>query len=93
MIYTYRCTDCQFVFEATRSMDDRHKPIQCPECAAEAKLKVTGGVGFTNVMGGSDMPGYQCPVTDQWVDSKKKRQRIMDEHNLIEKGDTPGVHV
>jgi hypothetical protein len=47
-------------------------------------MRITGGQGFTAVMGAADNPGYMCPVTDQWVDSKRKRKEIMVEHDLRE---------
>jgi len=38
-------------------------------------------------MGGGDFPGYQCPVTEEFVTSRRKRKYIMDSNNLVEVGD------
>jgi putative FmdB family regulatory protein len=92
MLYTYRCYDCQDTTTATRSVEDRHDCPECQFCGGETR-KIITPVNFTPVMGGHDNPGYHCPVTDQWVDSKRKRRSIMDEHDLVElpKGSTDGL--
>lgn len=95
MIYSYRCKDCKHVTTAHRAIDNRNDPIDCVECgSANTFLKITGGVGFDSVYGAGDFPGYMCPVTDTWVDSRKKRKEIMARHNLGEhsSADTKGVH-
>jgi hypothetical protein len=38
------------------------------------------------ILGGGAMPGYQCPVTDEFITSRNRRREIMRLHNLIEKG-------
>jgi hypothetical protein len=73
-------------------MDDRNLDCNCQSCGGDTKRKITGGIGFTPILGAADSPGYMCPVTTQWVDSKIKRRRIMDEHNLVEAGDTKRAH-
>ena len=92
MIYEYKCLSCKHVTDLSRSMDHRDAPAHCGECGGETKRIISGGQGFRTVLGGADMPGYMCPVTDTWVDSKRKRDRIMKEHDLVEMGDTKGVH-
>jgi hypothetical protein len=44
-------------------------------------------VNLAPVMGGGDFPGYQCPVTDRFVSSRRERRNIMAEHDLVEMGD------
>lgn len=84
MIYEYRCLTCNHITTESRPIANRHDPCECGECGQETRLKITGGTGFGAVMGAADFPGYQCPVTDQWVDSKKKRREIMKTHDLRE---------
>lgn len=83
MLYTYRCKTCGESTDAHRKVEDMHNAPECQSCGGETK-KIITPVSFTPVMGGFDNPGYRCPVTDQWVDSKRKRRSIMDEHNLVE---------
>lgn len=84
MIYQYRCVDCDYITESSRPMAERNLPCECRECGGDTKLAISGGTGFYRVMGGADNPGYMCPVTDQWVDSARKRREIMKAHDLRE---------
>ncbi len=73
-------------------MEDRNNPIDCEECgSSDTFLKITGGTGFAPVYGGADLPGYRCPVSDEWVDSRKKRKEIMAKHGLGEHSSADGV--
>lgn len=83
-IYTYECKDGHRV-ELQKRIADRHNAPAC-ECGEETKLVITP-VNFENVMGAADFPGYHCPVTGGWVDSRVKRKEIMKRHNLQEAGD------
>lgn len=94
MIYQYKCVDCDYITDSSRAMEDRNLPCECYQCGGDTKHHITGGQGFARVMGGADMPGYHCPVTDQFVDSTKKRREIMASHDLVEapSADGKGVH-
>lgn len=92
MLYEYKCPSCHTSVTVNRPVANYDDPLECPECMKPMKRRITGGLGFTPVMGGADMPGYKCPVTDQWVDSKKKRREIMAKHDLVERGDSTSVH-
>lgn len=85
MIYQYRCKECGSVQDGVRSVANRDDTPKCG-CGGETTRLITGGAGFTPVMGAGDMPGYQCPVTDQFVTSRKQRREIMAAHNLVERG-------
>lgn len=85
MIYTYKCPDCHTVQDAKRSVAERNNSPVCA-CGQTTVKVITGGNGHVSVMGGADMPGYMCPVTDTWVDSRKKRREIMKRHDLVEVG-------
>ena len=82
MLYEYRCSACNHITTANRPMEKRRDPIECEECGGETSLRITGGQGFEAVLGAADFPGYHCPVTDTYVDSRKKRKEIMAEHGL-----------
>lgn len=75
-------------------MADRRNPCECEDCGGDTKLVISGGTGFTQIFGAGDFPGYKCPVTEKWVDSRKKRREIMAEHNLQphSSADGKGVH-
>lgn len=85
MIYEYKCPSCHKTKTLKRPVEARNDPCQCG-CGEGMALKISGGSGFTPVLGGGGFQGYRCPVTDQWVHSKRQRRRIMDEHGLVEKG-------
>ena len=40
-LYKYRCSSCENTFEELRRMDDRNKPISCPECGANSELTLS----------------------------------------------------
>lgn len=81
-IYTYNCT-CGNEEDAFRHINQRHDSPVCG-CGETMNLKIVGTM-LQPVMGGGDFPGYQCPVTDEFVTSRKRRKEIMKEHNLVEK--------
>ncbi len=84
MLYEYSC-ECGEVTEASRSCDERHDSPPCKACGDDTTLKITGGVGFSGgFLGSAANPGYMCPVTDQFIDSKKKRNEVMAVHGLRE---------
>jgi len=37
------------------------------------------------ILGGGNWHGYECPVTGEFVTSRKRRREIMRQHNLAEK--------
>ena len=55
-------------------------------CCEQMELTIVP-VNIGIVIGGSDFPGYMCPVTDKFVTSRRERRNIMAEHNLVEMGD------
>lgn len=85
MIYTYKCTECSTEQDAFRSVANRDDSPKCG-CGGDTDRIITGGAGFTPVMGGADMPGYMCPVTDTYVTSRKQRREIIAQHGLVERG-------
>lgn len=84
MLYSYRCKDCDHITEARRSIARMYDCPECSECGGGTK-KIIVPVAFKPVMGGADNPGYMCPVTDQWVDTERKRRNIEAEHDLVPK--------
>ena len=84
-IYTYQCEVCDSITDEYRAVDRRHDFTFC-ECGHLMKLKIMP-TQLAPVLGGGDFQGYQCPVTDKWITSRKERRRIMDEHNLVDVGD------
>lgn len=41
-VYEYRCPKCDKVYEATRSMDERDKPLLCKKCGVDAERIMSG---------------------------------------------------
>jgi putative FmdB family regulatory protein len=48
-VYEYQCPRCGTVYEETRKIDDRDKPVRCPKCKVNATRIMSGfasKVGF-----------------------------------------------
>jgi len=77
--YTYKCKDCEKVMDAFRSIEERN---DCPVCGCGGKTEKC--IVPTQVQ--PQMPGYECPVTGEYVTSRRRRVEIMKENNLVEAG-------
>jgi len=84
-IYTYRCNSCGSCQESINTIARRNDVPQCLTCGGQTNLKIVPP-RIAPILGGSDFPGYQCPVTDQYVTSRKQRREIIAQYNLVEKG-------
>lgn len=51
-------------------------------------MKIEAPQVQAQILGGGSYPGYRCPITGEFVTSRKRRRDIMAEHNVIEAGDT-----
>lgn len=52
MIYEYKCEMCDTQFEATRKMDERNDPIECPKCGSMNPRRLMGTPMFKTAGGG-----------------------------------------
>ena len=85
-LYSYKCSECGEMKDEYNSIALRH--VETPVCGCGGKTKLSiQPTQIAPVMGGGDFPGYRCPVTDEFITSRRKRKYIMDEHNLVEVGD------
>lgn len=83
-VYDYKCIECGASKDAFRSIADRENAPEC-DCGGKMQKMITPTqVGL--VMGGYAMPGYKCPVSGEYVTSRKQRREIMARHNLVERG-------
>jgi putative FmdB family regulatory protein len=41
-VYEYQCPKCGTVYEETRRIDDRNKPVSCPKCGVKAERIMSG---------------------------------------------------
>ena len=83
-LYTYACPKCGEKDTEFNTVQDRHVGPEC--CGAQMVLEITP-TQVANVLGGGSMPGYVCPVSGDYVTSRKQRREIMARHGLIEAGD------
>ena len=82
--YDYKC-DCGRCESKFNTVDDRR--TQAPMCCGKPMdIKISAAMVNGSFLGSANNPGYWCPVSDQFVDSKRKRRDVMAEHNVIEKG-------
>lgn len=84
-LYTFKCQECDHVQDAMRSLSERENSPFCEECGSKTR-QIIVPVQIAPVLGGGDFPGYKCPITDEFVTSRRQRRNIIAEHNLIEKG-------
>ena len=84
-LYSYKCSKCGELTDAYNMISTRHQSPAC-ECGGDTALSIQP-TQLAPVLGGGDFPGYMCPVTDEFITSRRKRKYVMDEHNLVEAGD------
>lgn len=82
-VYQYRCEECSSEKEAFRRMADRKDG---PQCCGKTMKQVILPAHIQPVLGGGSFQGYQCPVSDKYITSRKERREVMAKHDLIEKG-------
>ncbi len=80
--YDYRCTVCE------KPLPDHFRHISEPDpfcCGVPMQQEFNTPWMFNNAfLGSTRNPGYQCLVTDQYIESKKARREVMARHNLVE---------
>lgn len=82
-LYQYKCDQCGAYAEKVNRIDDH---LDGPECHGQMRQVVEACNVQALILGGSDHPGYVCPVTDKYVTSRRERRNIMAEHDLIPLG-------
>ena len=86
-IYTYKCKKCKSLTDSYNMISNRHKAPKC-KCGGKSALSIQA-TQLAPILGGGDWDGYMCPVTDEFVSSRRRRKYIMDENNLVDVGDRP----
>jgi len=83
--YLYECSKCHAEQEAIRKIADRKQGPQCYLCKADTKQIIIAPMVNPIILGGGSYPGYQCPMTDKYVTSRKDRREIMKQNQVVEK--------
>jgi putative FmdB family regulatory protein len=83
-IYVYECAEGHRK-EEIRKISERENAPQC-DCGHSMRMVITPVNINGAFLGSAKNPGYKCPITEQWVSSKKQRRNIMAQHNVIECG-------
>ncbi len=86
--YVYKCPDGH-VTEKVLALADHVRTIPCETCNKVARQVLTAPKGIYI----DSMPNYKCPVTDQIVTTRHQRNEIMKQNEMVEVGDTKGLHV
>jgi len=81
-IYVYQC-EKGHKKEEWRKISEIDDPVTC-DCGLSMKQIITAVMFNAGFLGSVRNPGYLCPVTNQWVETKKKRLNIMAKHDLVE---------
>lgn len=90
-LYTYKCPECGEVCTEFNTIAERHKGPKCENHSGfhpRMTLRITGTQIQAQILGAGTYSGYRCPITDEYVTSRKRRREIMKEHNLVEAGDS-----
>jgi putative FmdB family regulatory protein len=80
MIYDFRCDSC--------GRDDRdvwqRMNDPAPECCGHSMRRAFNTPPQVNAFffGSTKNPGYQCVVSDRWIDTKTKRNDVMKEFGV-----------
>ncbi|MGB1373826.1 MAG: FmdB family zinc ribbon protein [Aequoribacter sp.] len=86
-LYQYRCTSCADECSEFNTVADRHANAPKCACGGPMVMRIMPVQVQAQILGGGTHPGYHCPVSGEYVTSRKQRRNIMAEHNLIEAGD------
>lgn len=81
-LYVYECAEGHRK-EAYRSIAELDNAPGC-DCGLSMKKIITPVMFNEGFIGSTRCPGYVCPVTKEWVETKRKRRNIMAKHDLIE---------
>jgi len=84
-LYTFKCQKCHHTQDAVRSIAERKNGPLCETCGGKTE-QIIVPTQIAPIIGGGNFPGYQCPVSGEFVTSRKRRNEIIKEHGLIEKG-------
>lgn len=83
-IFEYRCPICGTEAEDWRRIANRDDPLTCQCGANMLPTIITPPAVDRSFLGSTNMPGYKCVVTDEYVTTKKRRREIMAERGLEE---------
>ena len=78
MLYDYKCQSCGNTAERSNRIAERH--TNAPECCGQ-KMGIYISQAPMGYMGRNI--NYLCPVTGQYVTSKKQRREIMAREGLV----------
>ncbi len=83
-LYDYQCPICKEVTQLQNSIANHEEGGEC--CGEKRKqIILSAPMVEASFLGSYKNPGYWCPVSEQFVDSKRQRQNIMAEHNVVPK--------
>lgn len=82
-LYDYKCPEGH-KFTAFAKVAEYQSLKQCPECAQDSERYIAGAPA---VLG--DYPGYNCPITGDWVEGRKAHEANLKKHGcrVLESGE------
>ncbi len=88
-IYQYKCLQCDKLENKVNTMDNH---LVGPECCNTVMQQIIEAPMVNPIiLGGGTYQGYKCPVTNEYVTSRKRRNEIMKENNLVPVGGSDGT--
>lgn len=84
-LYNYRCNKCEKTETKMNSISNHKEGPMC--CDEQMGQIIEAPMVQAIILGGGSCPGYQCPITNEYVTSRKRRKEIMKENRVVEAGD------
>lgn len=83
-MYSYRCAGCGASQDVFKSIKDLDLPEPCGRCETSMTRVLCAP------MIRPDYPGYNCPITGDWIEGKRAHQENLKKHGcrVYEPGET-----
>lgn len=83
-LYDYKCPDGHR-FAVFTKIGDYKKERPCEDCGKTSIRFITGAP-----MVRGDLPGYNCPITNKWVEGRRQHEENLKKHGcrILEPGES-----
>lgn len=84
MVYEFYCQMCDYIYDVSKTIDNRNNPELCPKCKGDAHRKFLPTrlyLNHTKVTHAEYNPGLGMVVNN-----KQHKDRLLKERNMVEVG-------
>jgi putative FmdB family regulatory protein len=95
MVYTYRCSQCDYEFDVIKSVKKFTRTERCSTCKQEALLQISSKVHFsgTKVQDAEYNPAFGKVIKNKYHrDEEAKRQNMIEVGNDFKSGESMQKH-